>query len=162
VIVVKDLLSKVGPYDGSFDEDLFKLQGVLTPLLGRPTMAQINDARRVLEDLLTRLSELESLLLGYVVPDGSQQFLPVLKQLISGLEERNLDRAIELLKRGRFTEFFGLTRDNASKGSRFMSAMEDVGKNELWTTTRQNEMQETQDVAVTPDDHVLAEYEANA
>lgn len=162
VVATQALLTELARYDGAFADDVFNLQGVITPLLGKPTLAQVNDARRVISNLRQRLLNLKTALSRpqYVVREEYQQDLNTLRQLISGLQERNLDRAIEMLKRGSFGQFFGLENDGASKGSRFMKAMEEVGRNELSTTTRENEMEEQSNVAVSPDDNVYAGYTA--
>ena len=151
-IAVRGLLSDLSRFGSVFDNVLFQLQGVLTPLLSQATLAQINDATRVVDTLSAQLDLMVLVLQNYQVPDREQPNLVQLNSLLSGLEERNLDQAMGLLKRGRFSTFFGLNANTASSGGQFLNAMEQVGQNELATSTREGDQQDPQNVPVSPDD----------
>lgn len=154
MLAVQGLLGRLATFRSAFDDTLFQFQQVLIPLLSTPTLAQINDAGDVVTNVLLQLGHMSTALQDYQVPDSEQPNLAQLNQLLSGLEERHLDSAMDLLKRGRFSEFFGLTPDSASTGGNFLSAMEQVGQNELAAPTQETAQQDRLNVPVSPNDFV--------
>jgi len=141
--LMQKLLQQLGLL-ASMESDFFNLQKVLSPILARPTLAQINDAKRVLADIRAKLTGanlnpaqtgLLEALSGAVIPDSQVNFRSTADTIITSLEERGLDRAEDLLKRGLFSQFFALTREAASRSGRFLSAMEDIGRTDVASTT---------------------------
>lgn len=155
VFTVQSLLDRVRPFRASFDSDSRDLQRVLSPLLSKPTLAQINDAKRVLEDMQEKVEDLLDELSSTSVRDDRTEFGEVAKQITAALEERGLDRALELLQSGQFAEFFALTRVEASKGSRFLKASEEVGRNEFALTTIEQDLDDLEPKGSTPDENLL-------
>jgi hypothetical protein len=152
---LRTLLSRIGPYVGTFGDDSQDFQRVLTPVLARPTLAQVNDAVRVLTDVKDRLEELLALLQGVVVRDDRTSFGAVAAQIVASLQERGLDRSLELLQSGQFSVFFGVDSQSASASSRFMTAIETVGRNDYAQTTIEEDIPDLEPKAATPDDDVL-------
>lgn len=151
-VLTRDLI----PFVGSFDEDVKSVQRVLSPITSRPTKAQIGDARRVLEDIETRLGNLLAFLQTVVVRTDRSEFSSVASQILSSLEERGLDRAQELLSSGQFSVFFSLTSANASKSNRLLTAMETVAIQDLPVSTLEVDIDDDQKPRGTnPDSSVL-------
>lgn len=129
VLATQLLTQSLAAYVGSFDNDFQNLQLALSPILSSPTVAQVNDALRVLNrirDVLTNdsggvLEALEAV----VVRQDRSPYSDRAETVISAFEERGLDRATELLSTGRFSDFFSLTKGTASRSSRLLSSMED-------------------------------------
>jgi hypothetical protein len=105
-----------------------------------------------------RLGDLRSVLSGVVVPDRSSQDLKTCRLIMKSLEERGLDRAVGLLQEGDFSEFFGLTNENASRGSRLMKATEIAGRAWLSQATTESETKDPPDVPMTSDSHILPTF----
>lgn len=125
VVAVQKLLQELADAP-SFEDDFAGLQRALSPILSRPTTAQINDALRLLDDIRVRLVDLQSILDGVTVRPDRSSFFETAQKILFSLEERGLDRARELISTGRFSQFFSLSQEKASKASRFMKSMEDV------------------------------------
>ncbi len=155
VYAVQTLFDNLRPYRDSFDQDSRNLQRVLSPLLSKPTLAQLNDAKGVLEDIQDTLESLRTTLSETVVRIDQTEFGEVARQIIAALEERGLDRALELLQTGQFAEFFGLTREEASKGNRFLKASEQVGRNDFAQTTIEQDLDDLEPKGSTPDENLL-------
>lgn len=133
---VQTLLRTLGSYLKKFDTDVFRLQRVMAPLVASSTLAHVNDAKRVLNEIRDKLTQrsqsdkpalLEVLQAVSVTPDQSS-FANLAKQILDSLDERSLDRGSSFLKRGKFGTFFGLTKETASTGGKFMKAIEDLGQ----------------------------------
>jgi hypothetical protein len=125
---LRTLLGNLAPYVGSFDDDSRDFQRVLSPILSRPTLAQVNDATRAINEVRSRLQELLALLQAAVVRTDRTSFGSVAAQIVASLQERGLDRSLDLLQSGQFSAFFGVTSETASATTRFMKAVEEVGR----------------------------------
>jgi hypothetical protein len=159
VRTVQRLLRDLSAYRTAFDTDLLQLQNALAPIMGSPTSAQVADAQRTLRDMKTRLTSLRDLLASYFLDEARQQYADTVKDLLNGFEERSLDYAVELLSRGLFSQFFALDKDGASKGSRFMAAIEDVGRNELTFPTSEDEQSDRNSVPLNPYEKIVQTME---
>lgn len=155
VAAVLSLLKVCGPYVGALANDVKVIQLVINPLLARPTLAQINDAKLILVGVRSRLEILRASLAVIVVPPNKSDFSAVADKIKASLEERNMDRALELLKRGSFSEFFALTSMTVTKGGRFLSAIEAVGSNDLTVSNIDDDLQKSRPTGATPDDDIL-------
>ncbi|MCG8429669.1 MAG: hypothetical protein MJA29_00620, partial [Candidatus Omnitrophica bacterium] len=131
VLATQTLLNSVAPFVGDFDGDVDDVSRVMSPLLSRPTTAQIADASRVLTAIKTNLESLRSVLDSVVVRADRSSFATTSERIVSALEDRGLDRAAELLSTGRFSNFFSLDKSNAAKSSRFLTAMETTATSDV-------------------------------
>lgn len=155
VYAVQSLYDSISEYRSSFDGDARDLQRVLSPLLSKPTLAQINDAKRVLQNIRDIVDELLTAISAVVVREDQTEFSAVATQISASMEERGLDRALDLLQSGQFSAFFALTKEEASKGSRFLKASEQVGRNEFSQTTVEQDMDDVEAKATTSDENLL-------
>jgi hypothetical protein len=155
VFATQTLFDAVRPLQGNFEQDSRDLQRVLSPILSRPTLAQVNDARSVLQDVLGRLTDLSDRLSSVVVRSDRSEFDSVAKQVSASLEERGLDKALELLQGGQFSGFFALSSDGASKGTRFLKATEEVGRNEFAKPPAEQDQNDPRPLGTTPDSNLL-------
>lgn len=155
VFAVQSLLLATSAYKTDFDGDARELQRVLSPLLSRPTLAQISDAIRSIEAIKDKVTELHDILAATVVRSDRSEFEAVAQQITAALEERGLDRALELLQSCQFSAFFSLTMEEASKGSRFLKASEEVGRNDLAQTTAEQDIDESEPKGTTSDENLL-------
>lgn len=155
VYSVQSLYDSVRPLRDVWESDARDLQRVLSPILSRPTLAQVNDAKRVLQAIRDRVDDLIDRLSSTVVRTDRAQFWSVALQITSSLTERGLDRALELLEACQFAEFFALTNEEASKGSRFLKASEEVGRNDLLRTTIEQDQDDSEPTGTTPDQNLL-------
>jgi hypothetical protein len=155
VFAVQNLLVSLNAFSGIFDSDTKDIQRVLTPLLSNPTLAQINDATKGVQAIQTKVTNLQTKLASVVIRSDRAEFEAVATQIMDALEERGLDRALELLQSCQFSAFFGLTSEVASKGTRFLKASEQVGSNELAQSTSEQDMPEIDPKATTPDQNLL-------
>ncbi len=155
VFSVQTLFDNIRVFQGSFDQDSRDLQRVLSPLLSRPTLAQINDSKRVLQRVRNNIDALLTQLSATVVRSDRSEFNSVAKQISASLEERGLDRALELLQTCLFSDFFSLTSEGASKGNRFLKASEQVGRNEFAQRPSEQDQDDTEPLGTTPDENIL-------
>lgn len=155
VYAIQTLLDSVRSYRNAFELDARDLQRVLSPILSKPTLAQINDAKRVLQSIRDRVNGLVTRLSETAVRDDRTEFGTVAVQITSALEERGLDRALELLESCQFSAFFALTKEEASKGSRFLKASEQVGRNDLAQTTIEQDQDDLEPKGSSPDENLL-------
>lgn len=125
---------------GQYDNDILPLQGLLSPLLSTPSLAQVNDALRAFGIIKTRLSGLFDDLSAIVVSDSQQPANAVMQSILRTLEERGFDRAQDLLSQCRFSEFFGLTSETVSKSTTFMKSMEITIRSDFDTSTVEEDM----------------------
>ena len=153
--ILRTLLNNLGQYVGTFDNDSRDIQRVLIPVLAKPTLAQVSDATRVLTDVRDRLQELLELLQAAVVRDDRTSFGPVAAQIVASLQERGLDRSLELLQTGQFSVFFGVDSQSAAASSHLMKTIEEVGRNDYSTTTIEEDIADLEPRGTTPDDDVL-------
>lgn len=153
----QELVVGLQPFISLFGDDVQDVQRILSPIISKPTKAQISDAGRVLSGISTKLQNLISYLQGIVVRTDRTQYSDVASQVISALEERGLDRAQELLSGGQFSTFFSLSSANASKSNRLLTAMEAVTQQDLPVTNLEVDMDDDQVARGTnPDSNVLA------
>lgn len=152
---VQALLNNVRPFQGSFDQDARDLQRVLSPILSRPTLAQINDAKKGLQKIRDNVNDLLTELSSTVVRTDRSQFNSVAQKISTSLEERGLDKGLELLQGCLFSTFFSLNNEGASKGNRFLKATEQVGRNELAQPTADQDQNDTEPLGTTPDSNLL-------
>jgi hypothetical protein len=155
VAAVQAMLDGIRPYVGDFGDDSTALQRVLSPLLSRPTLAQVNDAKRVMNDILSRVTGLKQVLDQFVVRPDRNEYTEVVTHIMASLEERGLDRAMELLKQGSFSEFFALSSAAASKSSRLLRAIEEAGRKDFPVTFVEQDAPETARRGTTPEDDIL-------
>lgn len=155
VFSVQTLFDSVRPFQGTFDQDSRDLQRVLSPLLSKPTLAQINDAKKGLQKVRDNVNNLLIKLSSIVVRSDRSEFNSVAQQISSSLEERGLDKALELLQSCLFSTFFGLTNEGASKGNRFLKASEQVGRNEFAKPMAEQDQDDTEPLGTTPDENLL-------
>lgn len=159
VAAVQRILEGLQTFLGEFDDDERDLQRVLSPLLSSPTLAQINDATRVLDDIHDRLTGLYDMLAAEFFTDAQTEFGSVAKQIIATLEERGMDRALDLLKQGSFSLFFALDGVTSSKSGRLLSAIEQVGRNDFPVSNREDDTPDTEPLGTTPDDNITTGQE---
>ncbi len=155
VYAVQTLLQDVKPYKSAFGGDARELQRVLSPLLSKPTQAQIADANRSIEAIQEMVTELRDALAATVVRTDRSEFEAIALQITASLEERGLDRSLDLLQSCQFSNFFSLTKEEASKGSRFLKASEEVGRNDLAVTTAEQDQDDIEPKGTTSDDNLL-------
>lgn len=152
VFKVQKLIDSLRPIRSIFDSDFVTLQQVLTPILSSPTLAQINDAKSALSSIKIKIQNLLTVLESVIVRNDRREFQSIANQITSALVERGLDRALELLESAKFSEFFSLTGDTASKSARFLKATEEVGRNDLSRTTIEQDSNDIDSIADMPDD----------
>lgn len=155
VRAVQALLDAIRSYVRVFDTDDRAVQQVLSPLLSRPTLAQINDARLVLLSIKSKLEGLRAILSATILRDDQTEFGVVAAQITSSLEERGMDRGLDLLRQGNFSQFFGLTSATASRSGRFLTAIEAVGRNDFPISSLEEDFPETTPLGSTPDESIL-------
>jgi hypothetical protein len=155
VSTVQRLFDDLRIFQNSFDQDIRALQRVLSPVLSKPTLAQINDAKRVLQEILDNVDDMLAKLTQAVVRSDRSEFEPIAKQISASLEERGLDKALELLQGCQFSDFFTLTGDGASKGTRFLKATEQVGRNEFAQPPAEQDQNDVEPLGTTPDENLL-------
>lgn len=152
---LRTLLSNLKAFVGTFDNDSRNLQGVLSPILARATLAQVNDALREIQDIQSRLQNLLSLLQTVVVRDDRTSYGAIASKIISSLEERGLDRSLELLMRGQFSLFFSLGSQTASSSSNLLANIEEVGRNDYSQVTAEEDIADLEPTGSTADDDIL-------
>lgn len=155
VFAVQTLLTNLAIFDGVFAKDPRDLQRVLSPLLSKPTLAQINDAVKVIQAIQVKVNDLLTRLTNTVVRPDRSEFETVATQITASLVERGLDRSLELLQSCQFSSFFSITNEEASKGTRFLKASEQVGRNELAQTTAEQDIPDVDPKGTTPDQNLL-------
>lgn len=129
VVAIQNLTESLAEFVGGFEEDFQDLQLALAPILSSPTQAQSNDALRALNRVRDKLTDSVSggvleALEAVVVRVDQSSFLNQADVITQSLEERGLDKAVELLSTGRFSEFFALTKSSASRASKLLLSME--------------------------------------
>ncbi len=155
VFQVQSLILATRSYRGSFDADARELQRVLSPLLSRPTQAQIADAVRAINSIKDNVTGLLNALSGVVVRPDRSEFEAQALQIIAALEERGLDRSLDLLQSCQFSAFFAVTMEEAAKGTRFLKASEEVGRNDLAVTTAEQDQDELEPKGTTSIENLL-------
>lgn len=156
VFTVQTMLDDVRLFQGSFDQDIRDLQQVLSPILSKPTLAQINDAKLTLQRILTTIDNLLGNLSSAVVRADRSEFDQIAQQISATLEERGFDKALELLQSCQFSDFFVISNDGASKGTRFLKATEDVGRNEFAQPPAEQDQHDVEPLGTTPDNDILS------
>lgn len=144
VAAVQTIMTILGTFSGRFDNDILPLQGLLSPLLTTPSLAQVNDALRAFKVIRDRLSNGSNGLLDQLTPivisESQEPADAVAQSILQTLEERGLDQAQDLMTQCQFSAFFALTSENASKSTAFMKSMEEVVTTDLPTTTVEADM----------------------
>jgi hypothetical protein len=120
----QELMQKASKLVGFFNGDISNIQRVMSPILSKPSSAQINDAIRELNRTREKLSEVIEILDSVVPRLDRSSFSDIIRKIVTSFEERGLDRALDLLLSAQFSKFFSLTKEDSSKSSRFMRAME--------------------------------------
>lgn len=157
VSTVQKLVQGLVSFSTLFDQDTAIIQRILSPIVSKPTQAQIGDARRAIQDVDTRLQSLLDFLTTFSIRPDQSQFASTASQILSSLEERGLDRAQDLLSSGQFSMFFALDSTNSSKSNRLLTAMENVANQDLPVSTLEVDIDD--DVTprgTNPDSNVLA------
>jgi hypothetical protein len=155
VYAVQTLFLNISTFRAVFNNDARNLQRVLSPLLSKPTVAQVADAKRAIQAIKDTVNDLLAHLADTVVRSDRSEFETVALQIMSALEERGLDRSLELLQACQFSSFFSLTKEEAAKGSRFLKASEQVGRNELATSTAEQSTDDSTPKGTTSDQNLL-------
>jgi hypothetical protein len=144
VAAVQTIMEILGSFEDQFDNDVLPLQGLLSPLLTTPSLAQVNDATRAFKVIRDRLSDgsigLLDQLTPIVIAEAQEPADAVAQSILQALEERGLDQAQDLMTQCQFSNFFALTSETASKSTSFMKSMENVVTNDLPTTTVEADM----------------------
>lgn len=135
VAAVQSLMSITETFDGQFDNDILPLQGLLSPLLTTPSLAQVNDALRAFGVIEARLTDLLGQISEVVITESQEPSDSVAQDILQTLEERGLDRAQDLMSQCQFSDFFALTSENASKSTRLMKAAETSVSTDFQTST---------------------------
>jgi len=167
VVATQQLIQVLSPFVGSFDGDFVDLQQVLSPIVSNPTIAQVNDALRVLNSIRNTLTNTDStgvldLLDSITVNPSRSQFNEVATKILRALEERGLDRALELIEAGKFIEFFVLSKNDASRSTRFLSSMEQIMLNDVPTSVIEQDIPDDQRPSGTnPDSELLSGKESS-
>ncbi len=162
VLLVQALLYTLLPRKGSLDGDLLAVQKIASPLLCLPTLSQIGDARRVFSALRLKLtnppsSGLLEALQAVVIREDQLAVGKTTETLLSSLEERGLDWGVELLQRAKFSSFFAVTKEGAARSSRFMLAIEQVGRTDLAQSTLEEDLPQGNVLQGSNPDTTLAE-----
>jgi len=115
-----------------FKSDTLELDRVMNALLvnKQPSASQIADAKSVAEDLYDLLTSitpgLTEILVAFVVKSVSR-FDAILKML----KERGMDRAYDLLMRGKLVDFFSMDKDDAATSSFMLKSVRSVVQKDL-------------------------------
>jgi hypothetical protein len=111
-----------------FDTDILELQRVMNPLLANtnPSIQQRTDAAAHAQDLYDLLDQLYGFLVAFEV-DSVDRIDAALKML----KERGMDRAYDLLMKGKIASFFGMDKDDASSSSFMLKSMRSVAQKDL-------------------------------
>lgn len=149
---VQTMIDAVDRDVGTFSGDARELQRVLSPLFSQTALAQINDAKTALAEIRGRVASLKARLDAIVVRPDRNDLAEVATHIIRSLEDRGLDRALDLLRQANFSEFFALSREGASRSSRFLRAVEEIGRKDFPKTSVEADTQESTVTGVTPDD----------
>ena len=158
VQAIEELQRNLAPLVGSFDNDFADLRQKMSPIISNPTRAQISDARRLMQNIRSRLIDVRDILDAVVVRDDRTQFKADADRILTALEGRGLDRAKDLLAAGEFSTFFSLSKANASRANRFMTSMSDVVNTDMPISIIEADIED--DVRVlgsNPDDNILPE-----
>jgi hypothetical protein len=106
-----------------YAKNLDAIDAVLAPLYGDWTQAKRNEAVHLLGDLRSSLQRLSDLLSLNDLPAGAAAGEQVMVSgIISTLQERKFDRALDLLLRCRVREVFDLDWQTVSYGGELMAA----------------------------------------
>lgn len=154
--ILRTLINNLKTYLDSFSNDTRNLQRVFSPVLSKPTLAQINDATKSLNDIRDRLQGLLELLQNSLVRDDRTSFGSIADKIIASLQERGLDRSLELLQSGQFSKFFGVDNQSASTGSQFLKTIEEVGRNDYSTTSIEEDIPDLLPKGSTPENDLLS------
>lgn len=158
---LRTLLNNLKAFVGTFDNDSRNLQRVLSPILARATLAQVNDALREIQDIRNRLQDLLSLLQAVTVRDDRTSYGTVASKIISSLEERGLDRSLGLLLKGQFSTFFSLDGQTAASSSNLLTNIEKVGRNDYSQVTAEEDIAELEPTGSTANNDILPGEELN-
>jgi hypothetical protein len=169
-VATQFLLGSLSTRAGLLDQDLFSVQRVLTPLLSQPTLAQINDARRVFVEIRAKLTTgdpvkpaLLEILQGSIVPPSRDAFDSIAAAILNSLEDRGLDRASDLLRQCLFSRFFGLSKETASKSANFLSSLAATVRAEFPVVTNEEDISDGNPTGgVNPDTDLLRGSETSA
>lgn len=163
VVAVQELVRSISELVGTFDKDSFNLQKVLSPVFSRATLAQTNDALVVLNAIKARLTLFLAILSSISVRDDRSQFSSLARDLTDGLTERGLDRGVVILSSAQFSTFFAVSKDAASRSSRFLLAMNTVVQTDFPPTLVEQDMDDgTRAAGSNPNTDVLPGLEPSA
>jgi len=112
-----------------FSVDINNMKSVLNPLISStPTNAQVGDARRTINGILTRLNNLLNVLSTYTLQTSLSNAEEIAKEILYTLETHNLNNAKTLLLTCKFTQFFEQDINQASTGLNMISSIEGTGQ----------------------------------
>jgi len=92
---------------------------------------QVGTVQSYLAPLQEALSASGEGTLEFALREYTAPALPEVDALIRTFREKGSDRALDLLLRGRFQSFFGLTADESSYGGNAQAAMREVARQDL-------------------------------
>ena len=114
---------------------LSRLDSLVSPLYGSPTLARRNDALQALQVLVDVLESLQTVLAGYPLSADVGQEKAVAEGIMATLTERKFDRALSFLLQGRPLEVFSLDWQTASFSGELLAAASEVAKSDVtWPT----------------------------
>lgn len=110
-----------------------ELGRLINPLLTstNPTSVQVGTVQSYLAPLQEALSVAGEGTLEFALREYTAPALSEVDALIRTFREKGSDRALDLLLRGRFQSFFGLTADESSYGGNAQAAMREVARQDL-------------------------------
>lgn len=159
VVGVQNSMVVLSLFDGQFDNDIVPLQGLLSPLLTTPSLAQVNDAVAAFVVIEMRLTDVFNQLTAIVVTEAQEPVDATAQSILQTLEERGLDQAFDFMSQCRFSDFFALTSETASKSTSFMKSMETVVTTDLPTSTVEEDSPDGNLVAGSSPSSVLTDKE---
>ena len=123
-----------------FASNTLELDRVMNPLLvnQRPSLAMVADASLVALDLRTLLDDLSTLLVAFTVASVSR-----MDAALKMLKERSMDRAYDLLMRGKVADFFSMDKDDAASSAFMLKSMRAVAQKDLPTSKLEDDADDT-------------------
>lgn len=163
VVAIQGLLRSLVRFVGSFNQDLFNLQKVLSPLFTQATQAQLNDAANALAAIRIKLTSsdpnnrgLLEVLQAVVVSPSQDAFGATAEAVLQVLESRGLDNAFDLLSSCAFSQFFAINKDTAAKSANLLTALSAVVRNTFPPITDESQMSDSNPVVGdNPDTNLL-------
>lgn len=126
-----------------YQSDLSKIDKLLAPLGGSTAPAQINAAVAGLADLSVQVTLMQTALsdsITLLATNAAGEERGIAQSVVSSLEERKFDRAVDLLLRGKIQEALDVDHDTASFAGAFLRAASDLSQRDfVFPNTAQDE-----------------------